>query len=295
MLRKKKVTIVMVVASGLLGIAAGAGQNGSRAEAPPANLGMSSLDYSVQTTTKRLYLLKWRTGPDSFWCKMEVAIDKHKRDASDKNPRADLLDLAISYSDFGFDLQREAVKTAIEGQLREGRLDRFTYAAVIDKYGELVSSDLVRQIVPLRKSPGDAKSISANMLLQPAILCTWLSVFPKLGPFDRGELVGRDIRDWTSFGVPDIEQALGYGATADKFHVIERGGRQVTLWSKVMRQQASVDYLGIDSVSETTKLEISYSADLKGVERASIERVTSFEKQPQNNTSVAFDATLQKQ
>jgi hypothetical protein len=296
MFTRKKAAAFMGVICALPMFAPGAGQNGSKeVKATSGNSSISSLDYSVQTATERVYQLKWNAGAGggSLWCKMEVTIDKHKRDPNDKNPRADLLDLAISYSGFGYAFPKPAEKTALDSRVHEARFDRFAYTAVIDKYGQLVSSDLAREIAPLQKSAGEAEQTVMSTLLQPAIFCTWVCVFPKLGPFERGERAKRDIRDWTPLGVPDIVNALGHTDTADKFHVVDRGGNKMILWSKTMRQETCAKYFGTDNISATTKIEITYSRDLKGVEKASWERATSFEKRPQDDTSATFEAILQ--
>lgn len=289
---KKAVTLVVLMCA-LPMFAAGGGQNGGReAEALSANPSMSSLDYGVQTATKRVYQLKLHGAGRSLWCKMEVTIDKHKPDPNDTNPRDDLLDLAISYSDFGYAFQKPEEKATFDSKVREAGSDRFAYAAVIDKYGQLVSSDLARQMAPLRKSAGEVEQTVMVMFLQPAISCTWLCVFPKLGPFERGELVGRDIRDWSPLGVPDIVNAMAHADTAAKLHVVDREGNRMILWSNTTRQEACAEYFGTDNISATTKIEITYSRGLKGVEKASWERAMSFEKRSQDDSSGTFEAIL---
>jgi hypothetical protein len=285
MLTRKKATALMVVMCALPAFAMGARQNGGRK--------VESLDYSVLTSTGRVYQLKLRGGPGSVWCTMKVTIDRHRPDPNDKNPRADLLDLVISYSDFGYTLQRPGEKGALDSKVREARFDRFTYTAVIDKYGELVSSDLARQMAPLRESVGEAEQTVLSALLQPAISCTWVCAFPKLGPFEGGEMVGRDIRNWTPLGVQNIVNALEHSDTGDKFHVAVREGNRAILWSKTMRQDACAEYFGTDNISRTAEIEITYSTDLKGVEKASYELEVAFERMPQDNTSATFEAILQ--
>jgi len=282
--RKKAATLVAVVCA-LPMCAAGAGQDGSGK--------VEFLDYSVQTATKRVYQLELNGGPSNLWCTMEVTIDKHKPDPNDKASRADLLDLAISYSDFGYTFRKPEAKATLDTRIREARFERFRYTAVIDKYGQLVSSDLARQIAPLQKSAGEAEHTVLVMLLQPAISGTWLCVFPKLGPFQGRTFVERDIRHWSPLGVPYIEYILEHTETADKFHVEAQVGNRMIVWSRTTRQTDCAEYFGIDNVSETTRIEIVYSKDLKGVEKASWEGATSFEKRPKDNSSGTFQAILQ--
>jgi hypothetical protein len=276
----------------------GTGQNGSReAERPSTKSDIAVLDYDVQTATKRVYHLKWDAGArrGSLWCKMEVAVDKHESDPNDSDIQTDLLDLVISYSEFGYAFQKPRDETVLDSQVREAGFDRFTYVAVIDKYGRPVSSDLAAQMAPLRKSAGEAEWAVMAALLEPAISCTWLCVFPKLGPFEQMELVGRDIRDWSPLGVPRIVNAMGHADTAARFHIVPAEGNRMILWSKTMRQEACAEYLGTDNVSITTKIEITYSGTLRAVEGASWKRAWSFEKAPQEDSSGTFLAILRNE
>jgi hypothetical protein len=255
----------------------------------------SDLDYLVVAKSKRVYDLEYGDTNGVLTCVLEVSIDKNTRDTKDGDSVGDLLDLRLTYSQFGCRLMDKGEESQIKSQLRESRIESFEFAATIDKYGRLVSSNLKDRVDPLLKATRKETQYVVHNVLEPMVRSTWLYLFPRLGPVDGGCLSVRDLRSWEAFGWPRLKEDLAAAELGTYFHVASGSWQEPkrVLWARVTEQLASTEYRSDRDVGRTTNIEISYDSDIKSVTKAVVHCTTTFGKE--ESTTVSFKGTLKRE
>jgi hypothetical protein len=226
-------------------------------------------------------------------CALKVTMANDPLPATESKTAGNTISLTLAYSGFGFrpGESDKHLETAWKEIIREGEIETFEYQARIDRYGNVISSDLRTRLEALLKSSRGATGRFAANMLKPMTECTWLFVFPRIGPIKQGRVPTRDAKDWEPFGWPELQQSVVEGGQATWLNAqTTPQGRGVILWANSTRQVTSREYGSDHDVNEAVKIDIRYDKKMRCTQKATVRWTTNFSDE--ESTVVSFDAVL---
>jgi hypothetical protein len=251
------------------------------------------VDYSVAQPTTRMYDLAFGGRSGAATCALKVTMANDPPPATESKTAGDTISLTLAYSGFGFrpGESDKRLETTWKEIISEGEIETFEYQARIDRYGNVISSDLRTRLEPLLKSPRGATRRFAAKMLKPMTECTWLFIFPRIGPIEQGPVPTRDAKDWEAFGWPEFQKSVIEGGHATWLNVrTTPHGGGIILWANSTRQVASKEYGAGHDVNEAVKIDIRYDKKMRCTEKATVRWTTSFSDE--ESTVISFDAVL---
>ena len=262
-----------------------------------ANSEMSSLDYSVADKTDRTYDLEYGQKTGFIACTLKLSIEKSDQDPNREGDQEDLFDLTFTYADFRCWYEDQSILRTVSDEIGASGIDEFTFDATIDKFGNLISSNLSERL-KIIEGKGDTQKHFAATRIAPMVACAWVCIIPKLSDIKDGRLVQHDVRDWTPLGRDYVLAGLAGANSGARFHV--RAGkdrlRELILWWDATEIMESKEHGSDCDVTYRTQFEFGYDFEQKAVTRGSVKWTTMFgdkdaDEQPE---PVFFKAVLQK-
>lgn len=254
---------------------------------------LAPAEYSVVEPTTRMYDLAFGGKSGAATCVLKVTMANDRPQATGSTTASDTIRLTLTYSGFGFrpgELDKQ-LETMWKEVISEGEIETFEYQARIDRYGNVISSDLRTRLEPLLKSSRGATRRFAAKMLKPMTESTWLFIFPRIGPVEQGRVPTRDAKDWEAFGWPEFQKSVAEGGHATWLNVQtapQVGG--IILWANSTRQVASKEYGAGHDVNEAVKIDIRYDKKMRCTQKATVRWTTSFSDE--ESTVISFDAVF---